>query len=171
MVLNFGVGETLESLFDCKEIQPVNPKGNQSWIFIGRTDAEAEAPILGHLMFHIWLIRKDADVGKDWRQEEKGTTEDETVGWHHWLDRHECEQAPGVGDGHGSLACCSPWGCKETDTTERLNWTEETMGGRREYMERCLQTLLLEMWGVWLWCGINNLTSLFPLPLAFIGWS
>ena len=90
--------KTLESPLDCKEIQPVHPKGNQSWIFIGRTDAEAETPILWPSDEKNWLIWKDPDAGKDWRQEEKGMTEDETVGWHHWLDRHESEQAPKVGD-------------------------------------------------------------------------
>ena len=116
--------KTLESPLDCKEIQPVNLKGNQSWIFIGRTDAEAEAPILWPPDAKNWLLGKDPNAGKDWRQEEKRTTEDEMVGWHHRLDGHEFEQAPGVGDGQGSLACCSPWGRKESDTTEQLNWTE-----------------------------------------------
>ena len=101
--------KTLESSLDCKKIKPVNPKGNQSWIFIGRTDAEAETRILWAPDVN-WLIGKDSDAGKDWRQEEKGTTEDEMVGWHHWLDGHEFEQDPGVGDGQGSLECCSPWG-------------------------------------------------------------
>ena len=113
--------KTLESHLDSKEINPVNPKGNQSWIFIGR--AEAESPILWLPGVKNWL-RKDPDAGKDWRQEEKGTTDDEMVGWHHWLDGHEFEQALGVGDGQGSLGCCSPWGCKELATTERLNWIE-----------------------------------------------
>ena len=116
--------KTLESPLDCKEIQPVIPKGNQSWIFIGKTDAEAETPILWPPEVKNWLLGKDPDVGKDWRQEEKGMTEDEMVWWHHRLDGHESEQAPGVGDGQGSLACCSPWGLKELDTTEWLNWTE-----------------------------------------------
>ena len=116
--------KTLESPLDCKEIQQVNPRGNQSWIFIGRTDAEAEPPILWPPDVKNWLIRKDPDAGKDWRQEKKGTTEDKMVRWHHWLYGHEFEQAPGVGDGQGSLACCSPCGCKESDMTERLNWTE-----------------------------------------------
>ena len=108
-----------------KEIKPVNHKENQSWIFIGRTDAEAEAPILWPSDVKSWLLRKDpADAGKDWRQEEKGMTEDEKVGWHHGLDGHEFEQAPGVGDGQGGLACCSPWGHKESDTPEQLNWTD-----------------------------------------------
>ena len=116
--------KTLESPLDCKEIQPVNPKGNQFRLFIGRTDAEAETPILWPRDEKNRLIWKDPDAGKDWRWEEKGKTEDEMVGWHHRLDGHEFEQAPGVGDGQASLACCSPWGRKESDTTEGLNWTE-----------------------------------------------
>ena len=112
--------KTLESPLDCKEIKPVNPKGNQSWIFIGRTDAEAETPILWP---PDWLLEEDPDAGIDWRQE-KGTTEDEMVGWHHWLDGHEFEQTLGVGDGQGRLVCCSTWGHKESDTTEQLNWTQ-----------------------------------------------
>ena len=115
---------TLDSLLDCKEIQPVNPKGNQSWIFIGRTDTEAEAPILWPHDVKNWLIGKDPDAGKDWRQKETGMTEDEMIGWYHWLDGHEVEQALGLGDGQGSLACCRPLGHKELDRTERLNWTE-----------------------------------------------
>ena len=114
--------KTLESLLDCKEIQPVYPKGNQSWIFIGRTDAEAETPVLWPPDVKNWLTGKDPDIGKDWRREEKETTEDEMIGWHHQLYGHEFEQTPGVGDGQGGLACCSPWGHKESDTTERLNW-------------------------------------------------
>ena len=117
--------KTLESSLDWKEIKPVNPKGNQSWIFIGRTDAEAETPILWPLDVKSWLTGKDPDAGKDWREEDKGTTQDEMVGWHHWLNRHEFKQAPRVGDGQGSLEGCSPWGRKESDTTEQLNdWTE-----------------------------------------------
>ena len=114
--------KTLESLLDCKEIQPVHPKGNQSWIFIGRTDAEAEAPILWPPDVTNWLIGKDPGAGKDWGQEQKGSTEGEMVGWRHRLNGHESEWTPGVGDGQGSLACYSPWRCKELDTTERLNW-------------------------------------------------
>ena len=102
--------KTLESPLDCKEIQPVNPRGNQSWIFIGRTDAEVEIPILWPPDGKNWLIGKDPNAGKDWRQEEKGTTEDEMVGWHHWFNGHEFEQALGVDDGQGSLTCRSPWG-------------------------------------------------------------
>ena len=116
--------KTLESHLDCKEIQPVHPKGNQSWIFIGRTDAEAETPILWPPDAKSWLIGKDPDAGKDWGQEEKGMTEDEMVGWHHWLNGHEFGWTLGVGDGQGGLVCCSPWRGKESDTTEQLNWTE-----------------------------------------------
>ena len=115
--------KTLESPLDCKEIQPVIPKENPPWIFIRRTDAEAEAPILWPPDAKNWLIGKDPDVGKDWTQEEKGMTEDEMVWWHHWLDEHEFEQAPEIGDRQGSLACCSPWSHKELDMTEQLNWT------------------------------------------------
>ena len=110
--------KTLESPLDCNEIQPVHPKGNQSWIFIGRTDVEAETPILWPPDAKSWFIWKDPDAGKDWRWEEKGTTEDEMVGWHHWLNGHEFKWTPGVGDGQGGLACCSPWGHKESDTTK-----------------------------------------------------
>ena len=113
--------KTLESPLESKEIQPVNPKGNQSWIFIERTDAEA--PIIWPPNAKNWLIGKDPDAGKNWRQE-KGMAEDEMVGWHHGLNRHKFEQAPGDGDGQGSLACYSPLGGKESDTTERLKWIE-----------------------------------------------
>ena len=116
--------KTLESPLDCKEIEPVHPKGNQSWIFIGRTDAEAETPILWPPDAKNWLIGKDLDAGKDWRWEEKGTTEDKMVGWHHWLNRNEVQSTMGVGDGQGGLVCCSPWCHKELDTTEWLNWSE-----------------------------------------------
>ena len=107
--------KTLESPLDCKEIQLVHRKGNQSWISIGRTDAET--PILWPPDVKNWLIWKDSDAGKDWRQEETGMTEDEMVGWHHWLNGHEFEQAPGLGDGQGSLVCFRAWGRKELDST------------------------------------------------------
>ena len=113
--------KTLESPLDCKEIQPVHSKGDQSWVFIGRTDVEADTPILWPPNMKSWLIGKDPDAGNDWRQEEKGTTEDEMVRWHHRLDGHEFEQALGVGDGQRSLVCSSPWGSKQLDTTEWLN--------------------------------------------------
>ena len=109
--------KTLQSPVDCKE-KGINPKGNQSWIFIGRTDVETDTPILWPPDAKNWLIGKDPDAGKDWRQKEKGTTEDEIVEWHHWLDGPEFEQSSGVGDGQGSLAYCSPWGHKESDPTE-----------------------------------------------------
>ena len=102
--------KTLKSPLDCKEIQPVKPKGSQSWIFIGRTNTEAEAPILWPPDPKSQLIGKDPDAGKDWRQEETRAKEDEMVGWHHWLDRHEFEQTPGDSEGQGRLTCCSPWG-------------------------------------------------------------
>ena len=117
------LGKTLESPLDCKEIQPVHLKGNQSSIFIGKTDAEAETPILWSPDAKNWLIWKDPDDGKDWMQQ-KGTTEDEMAGWHHCLNGREFEWTPGVGDGQAGLACCSPWGHKESDMTERLNWIE-----------------------------------------------
>ena len=110
-------------VLDCKEIKPVHPKGNQSWIFTGRTDAKAETPILWPPDAKNWLIGRDPDAGKDWGQEEKGTTEDEMVGWHHWLDGYEFEQAPGVGDGRQSLVWYSPWGWKELD----INWTDSRL--------------------------------------------
>ena len=138
MLLNCGVGEDSWETLDCKEIKPVLPKGTQSWIFIGWTEAKVETPILWQPDAKNWLIGKYPDVGKDWRQEEKGITEDEMVGWHLWLDRHEFEQTPGVGDGQGGLACCSPWGHKELDTTKRLNWTELT-GERTTHAQALLE--------------------------------
>ena len=111
----------LESPLDCKEIKPVNPKGNQPWIFIGRTDAEAETPRFWPPDVKNWLSEKGPDAGEDCRQEEKGMTEDEMVEWHHWLNGLEFEQTLGDGEGQGSLVCCSPWGYKESDTTEWLN--------------------------------------------------
>ena len=116
--------KTLESPWDCKEIQPVHSKGDHSWVFIGGTDVEAETPILWPPHAKSWLICKNTDAGKAWGQEEKGTTEDGMVGWHQGLNGHGLGWTPGVGDGQGGLAWCSSWGCKESDTTEWLNWTE-----------------------------------------------
>jgi len=113
--------KTLECPWDCKEIKPVNSKGIQSWIFVGRTDAEAEPPILWPPDGKSRLIRKDPDAGKDWKQGEKGMTKDKMVGWHHQLNGHEFDRALGDGKGQGSLGCCSPWGHKESDMTEWLN--------------------------------------------------
>ena len=118
--------KTLESPLDCKEFQPVHPKGDQSWVFIGRTDVEAETPILWSPNVKSWLIGKDPHARKDWGQEEKGTTEDEVVGWHHWLDGHGFGWTP-VGDGQGGLACCDSWGRKESDTTEWLSTAQHRL--------------------------------------------
>ena len=115
--------KTLESPLDCKEIQLVLSE-DQPWDFLGRNDAKAEAPVLWPPHAKSWLIGKDSDAGRAWGQEEKGTTEDEMAGWHHGLDGRESEWTPGVGDGQGGLVCCDSWGRKESDTTERLNWTE-----------------------------------------------
>ena len=114
--------KTLESPLDCKEIQPVHPKGDQSWVFFGRHDAKAKTPVLWPTHAKSWLIGKDSDPGRDWGQEEKGTIEDEMTGWHHRLDGHEFEWTLGVGDGQGGLACCDSWGHKGLDTTELLKW-------------------------------------------------
>ena len=116
--------KTLESPLDCKEIQPVHSEGDQPWDFFGRNDAKAETPVLWPPHAKSWLIGKDCDAGRGWGQEEKGTTEDEMAGWHHGLSGRESEWAPGDGDQQGGLACCGSWGCKESDTTEQLNWTE-----------------------------------------------
>ena len=123
------LGKTPEIPLDYKEIKPVSSKENQVLIFIGRTDAEAKALIFWPPEPKNWLMWKDPDAGKDWRQEQKGTTEDEVVAWHHRLNRHEFEQALGDGDGQGSLVCFSPWGCKESDMTEQLK-TNRWWGGQ-----------------------------------------
>ena len=128
MLLNYGAGEDSWESLDCKKIQPVHPKGDQSWVFTGRIDAKAETPILWLPQAKSWLIGKDPDAGKDWGQGEKGTTEDKMAGWHHRLDGHEFGWTPGVGDGQGGLACCDSWGHKKSDTTERLSdliWPED----------------------------------------------
>ena len=150
--------KTLESPLNCKEIQPVNPKENQSWIFIGRPDAEAEVPLLWPLDTKSWVIRKDSDAGKDWRREEKGTTEDEMTGRHHRFHGHEFEQALRVGVGQGSPECCSPWGCKVSDMTEQLNWTNSLKlktqdrgtkkTGRRVKIRQTLESKMLRTAGV-----------------------
>ena len=133
--------KTLESPLGCKKIQPLYPKGIQSWLFVGRTDAEAETPILLATDVKNWLIGKGPDAGKNWRQEEKGTTEDKMVGCCHWLDGHEFEQALGVGDGQGSPACCSLWGLQESDMTEPLNWFSHARSLREWKCPRPLLTI------------------------------
>ena len=144
--------KTLESPLDCKEIQPVHSKGDQSWLFIGRTDAEAEAPILWPPDAKSWLIGKNPDAWKDRRQEEKGVTEDEMIGWHHWLNGHEFEQALGDSEGQESLACCSPWRHKESDN----NWATEQqhiMDGK--YIYKCIHGNMGQ-WTLWLLFCMNN---------------
>ena len=129
--------KTLERPLDCKEIQPVHAKGDQSWVFIGGTDVEAETPILWPPHVKSWLIwkkKKNPDYGKDWGQDEKGMTEDETVGRHHWLNGHEFRQTLGVGDGQGPLVCCSPWGRRDLDRSEWLIWTELKGNGLTKVM-------------------------------------
>ena len=118
--------QSFESPLDCKEIQPVNPKGNQSWMFIGRTDAEAETPTLGHLMQRADSFEKTLMLGKIGGRRRRGRQRIEMVGWHHRLNGHEFGWTPGVGDRQGGLVCCGSWGYKESDTTERLNWTEQS---------------------------------------------
>ena len=116
--------KTVESPLDCKEIQPVHSKGDQSWVFFGRNDAKAETPVPWPPHAKMWLIGKDSDAGRDWGQEEKGTTEDEMAGWCHRLDGCDFEWTLGLGDGKGDLAFCNSWGHKESDMTARLNWTD-----------------------------------------------
>ena len=137
--------KTPEGPLDCTDIKPVNPKGNQPWIFIGRTDTAA--PKLWPPDVKSWLIRKDADAGKDSRQEEKRATEDEMVGWHHCLNGHEFKQTLGAGERQGSLACYSPWGHKEVDTTERLNsnnyrrWSRNILRTVQVYLRACFSSI------------------------------
>ena len=140
--------KTLESPLDCKEIQLVHPKGNHSWLFIGRTDVKAETPILWPPDAKSWLIGKDSDAGRDWGQEEKGTTENEMAGWHHQLNGHGFGWTPGVGDGQGGLAWCDSWVHKESDTTEWLNWTE----------------LNWSFFNYFFFSGIINCSYIFPSP-------
>ena len=159
--------KTLESPLDCK-IKPVNSKGNQSWIFIRRTYAEAKASILWPPDAKNWVIGKDPDAGKDWRREEKGTTEDDMVVLYHWLNGLEFEQAPRVGDEQGRLVYCIPWCHKELDMTEQLNWTENTVKPTAVLQEfknnliMCKLTLLNGYWNDWGEFPVkNNNSSLF----------
>ena len=129
--------KTLESPLDCKEIQPVHPKGDQPWVCIGRTDAEGETPVVWSPDAKSWLIWKDPDAVKDWGQEEKGMTENEMVGWHHWLNGHGFGWTPAVGEGLGGLACCGSWGRKESDTAERLNWILSLPTAPQNWHQNC----------------------------------
>ena len=141
--------KTLESSLDCKEIQLVHLKGDQPWVFFGRNDAKAETPVLWPPHVKSWPIGKDSDAGRDWEQEEKGTTEDEMARWHHWLDGRESEWTPRVGDGQGGLECCNSWGRKESETTERLNWTEL----RASFVAQMVKNLteMQETQEMWFW--------------------
>ena len=144
------VEKTLTIPLDCKAIKP---KWNQSWVIIEMTDVEAEVPILWPCDAKNWFLRKDLDAGKDWRKEEKCLTEDEMVEWHHRLNGHEFEQAPGKGEGQGSLMCCSPWGQKVSDMTEGLNSNSRACPyTRNHYLIACVQT----------WSLQSSLTSLWP---------
>ena len=151
---------TLESPLECEEVQLVHPKGSQSWVFFWRTDAKAETPMLWPPHAKSWLIGKDSDTGRDWGQEEKVTTEDEMVGWHHRLYGHEFEWTPGVGDGQGGLACCDSWGCKESDMTESLKWTELSYLYRWEKF--FFRSFLIP------WMFISN--SIFCQPFICLSW-
>ena len=143
--------KTLESPLYCKEIQPVHSKGHPSWVFFGRNDAKVETPVLWPPHVKGWLIGIDLGAGRDWGQEQKGTTEDEMTGWHHGLTGRESQWTPGDGVGQGGLVCCSSWGCKESDTTERLNGTEMNWG---------------RSWGTWdlvPWPAMLGNTESYPL--------
>ena len=162
--------KTLESPLDCKEIQWVHPKGDQSWVFIGGTDSEAETPILWPPHVKSWLPGKDPDAGKDWGQEEKGTTEDEIVGWHHRLDGHGFEWTPGVGDEQGGLVCCGSRGHKELNMTEWLNWTKLTLAAMFDaipYSSVKLSVNIIVIQGMSL-VDFSSRTSLFPFNPFFL---
>ena len=167
--------EKIESPLDCKEIQPVHSKGDQSWVFIGRNDAKAETPVLWPLHAKSWLIGKDSDGGRGWGQEEKWTTEDKMAGWHHWLDGREFEWTPGVGDGQRGLACCDSWGRKDSDMTERLNWTELNWCRQSNHMWITAVIFLDNLRfffpsyllvGTLIWCCLRDIFEHFIKPLA-----
>ena len=158
--------KTLESLLDCKEIQPVHSEGDQPWDFFERNEAKAETPVLWPPHANSWLIGKDSDAGRDWGQEGKGTTEDEMAGWHHWLDGHE---SPGVGNGQGGLACCDSWGRKESDTTGRLNWTELNWMLEQlcEYIQKHQITQFTFKLSIFMVCELYTLKICFHIYLKF----
>ena len=165
--------KTLESPLDCKEVQPVHPKGDQPWDFFGRNDTEAETPVLWPPHEKSWLTGKDSDAGRDWEQEEKGTTEDEMAGWHHGLDGRESEWTLGVGDGQGGLACCDSWGHKELDTTEWLNWTElkrvECVLTKKVNMccNKCWLTWLWDAFTMYTYIKSSQIFTLYTYPIIY----
>ena len=171
MLSNCDAREDSWEFSDCMEIKPVNPKGNQPWIFIGRTDAEAETPILWPPDEKSRLIGKDPDAGKDWGQEEKGVAEDEMVRWHHQLNGHEYGQTQGDGEGQGGLACCGSWGHKDLDTTERLNHKQFMCiltGAARSVAENQVETRVPVMAcdeGAWVLSSIWNVVSIQQMEL------
>ena len=152
--------KTLEGPLDCQEIQPVHSEGDQPWNFFGRNDAKAETPVLWPPHVKSWLTGKDSDAGRDWGQEEKGTTEEEMAGWHHWLNRRESEWTPEDGDEQGSLVCCDSWGCKELDMTEQLNWTELNSAYKLNKQEDHIQP--------WRTPFPNWSQSVFPCPVLTV---
>ena len=156
--------KTLESPFDCKEIKPIIPKGNQPWIFIGRTDAES--PIFLPPDVKDQLVSKDPDAGKDWRQRRRGRQRMRWVAWHLWLDGHEFEQAPGVGDGQGGLACCNPWGRKESDMTDPLNWTSRKVMGLKPLLPLLPHPPREEVPSLLLYQG-SYFTNIMPVYFSF----
>jgi len=163
MLLNCGVEKTLESPLDCKEIQPVHSEGDQPWDFFGRNAAKAETSVLWPLYAKSWLIGKDSDAGRDWGQEEKGTTEDEMAGWYHWFDGQESEWTPGVGEAQGGLACCDSWGRKESDMTERLIWSDLMLVSLFLFCSKFISTIFLG--STYKWCYT---VSVFLFLIYFI---
>ena len=159
--------KTLESPLNCKEIQPAHSKGDQAWVFIGRTDAEAETPILWSPDAKSWLIWKDPDAGRDWGQEEKGTTEDEMVGWHLWLNVHEFGWIPEVDDGQGGLAFCGPWGHKESDMTEQLKWTENKKAKGKNRKDFTCVFIIQQIFAQCHILGVSNLWGLMSDDLRW----
>ena len=157
--------KTLECPLDCKEIQPVHSEGDQPWDFFGRNDVKTETPVLWPPHLKSWLIGKDSDAGRDWGQEEKGTTEDEMAGSHHWLIGRESGWTPGVGDGQGGLECCDSWGRKESDTTEQLNWTELNWW----YINHILCKISSREWEYHLLIFLGENICRFPLS-SFLTW-